>query len=178
MLAGLLGESGRYAESVELWREASKLDPEGGDHAYEIFETTTMGTRNDAFSLDQSAAAAKAALASEDVSPGNKAMVYLMSNWLAGKKDAPDYALPFLEPALKAVQAADDSSLTGMENTLAVEYALKIEKDPAHAARLRYEAMPPGWQEDPQQLNRYAWWCFEHGAVSYTHLTLPTKRIV
>ena len=27
---------------------------------------------------------------------------------------------------------------------------------------LRYDAMPPGWQEDPQQLNRYAWWCFEN----------------
>ncbi len=160
-LGRILSEGGDYARGIQYYREAARLDPDR-DYAFKIFETTAIGCRHDAFPLDSVTRTAEAALASDTVDPVDKAEVYYYARWLAKKKQAGDYALQFLERAWRAVEEAGEAVDADVVTDLSIEHALYLEKDPARAAQLKYDSMPEGWRKDPDQINRYAWWCVQH----------------
>lgn len=160
-IARILSDGGNYDQGIVYYGLAAELDPDS-DYAYEIFEATVQACRKEIFAVERATEAAMAALASEQVSPENKGMVFYYSRWLENKLELDGYAMQFLEPAYQAVLAAEDEELAGMAADLSIEYALVIEQDKEKAAELKYASMPEGWKEEPQRLNAYAWWCFQN----------------
>lgn len=160
-IARILSGSGNFERGIEFYHNAAELD-ENSDYAYEIFETSVQACRKDVFELEVVTEAAQAALASEQVSPSNKGMIYYYAHWLGGKKELADYELQFLAPAYEAVRLSEDEEVQGMATDLSIEHAMRVEEDLPKAVELKFASMPEGWQEDPQQLNAYAWWCFEN----------------
>ena len=49
-----------------------------------------------------------------------------------------------------------------MRKAMMVDYKLYVEKDIEGAIELRKARLPQGWQQNPNALNSFAWWCFEN----------------
>jgi tetratricopeptide (TPR) repeat protein len=79
-------------------------------------------------------------------------------------REAGDLALyaPYLEQAMAASAGSDDENVQKFREYLEPEYVLLVEDQPAQAIRLKKEALPEGWQDDPGELNGFAWWCFQN----------------
>ncbi len=48
------------------------------------------------------------------------------------------------------------------KNKINVLYQLYIARNIKKAVELKKSTLPENWQENPSQLNSFAWWCFEH----------------
>lgn len=161
LLGRILGGRGEVQPAVAYYRQAQELDP-GADYAYPIFETVAMGFRKQLATADELKAAAAAALASPRAEPGQLLTVgYLMSAY-ARRFEDPALRSPYLELALAATADITDPELLSDRRDLLVDEALFLKRDAKLAVRLRKEALPDGWRDDPRQLNRFAWWCFDH----------------
>ncbi|MFH1144879.1 MAG: hypothetical protein V1774_10090 [Candidatus Eisenbacteria bacterium] len=57
--------------------------------------------------------------------------------------------------------AAEDEGIRNRLQTFRIEYALHVENDPERALELKRPTLPAGWESDPEELNGFAWWCFE-----------------
>jgi tetratricopeptide (TPR) repeat protein len=90
---------------------------------------------------------------------------------------APEAAVPFIRSALEATAGSDDEDLISMHRGLQVESALLIDHDPVKALGLKREGLPEGWDTDPRQLNRFAWWCFENDVNLEEALALALQGV-
>ena len=73
-----------------------------------------------------------------------------------------EVVIPYLRMAYPMVQKDNSEEMRARCQRFYGNYALIVEKDPEKAVGYNREAMPDGWRDDPAQLNRFAWWCFEH----------------
>ena len=154
---------GEFRDAVTYFRKARELDPDmAGQYTSDILLSMYYGLRGDAFNLDDVEVEVREALSSDAIGPGDKVeAVYLVSN-MARMRGEPDRVIPYLEPALAASANSTDEQVLETRRQLEIEHALLVEKDANKAVRLKKEAMPEGWRDDPDELNDFAWWCFEN----------------
>ncbi len=162
-LAMVLDSQDQYLEALALYREAQRLnlDP-AKDYLMRIFVASFYGARQDAIPLEEVTKAADALLASPKAKPAELADVaYLMVITARGAK-RPEMAAPYLEAAVKRTEGSTDPEVQRSRRDILPDYALLVLRDGAKARDFKRAAMPEGWMTDPDQLNRYAWWCFEN----------------
>jgi tetratricopeptide (TPR) repeat protein len=152
-----------FQEAVRYYREAQKYAAgTDRDFHYDIFDAVFYGSRSDLFTLDEVRTAADAVFDNEAHTPEQVMDVAYMMLLVGRKKDAVDSVLPYLNRALQETAGVQEEDLKEKRLDLEIESALLVDKDEAKAVSLKRSSMPAGWKEKADQLNAFAWWCFEN----------------
>jgi tetratricopeptide (TPR) repeat protein len=165
VLGRIMAQSSEYGDSIRYYREASRLDPEGaGDYSFALFRVTYRASRSDgeAFPLEDVEAAAEEVLTRADSDPSNVVVTARMMAGEALRREDEDLLASYIGRGLEAAGDSDDESIVDHRRELQILEALHVTVDPDRAVALRREAMPDGWTDDPDDLNGFAWWCFEN----------------
>jgi len=155
--------SSKYAftDAVKYFRAAREMDPAGArEYTGEILTNMYYGARNEAFTLDEVKTEADHVMASGQSTAEDKMNVAMMVRGMAAGMDQAPMAVPYIKQAMAASEGVPE--LAEARADLAVDHALLVLKDKDKALDLKRQSMPEGWQEDPGQLNNFAWWCFEN----------------
>lgn len=150
-----------FAGSVKYFRSARKFDPDNAaEYTSEILTNMYYGARSGAFTLDAVASEADIVMAAPTSSAENKLDVAIMVSGMATQMGNVERAIPYITAALKATEGRPELAEGRMG--LEIDYALLVEKDTSKALELKRKSMPDGWQDDPNALNNFAWWCFQN----------------
>lgn len=150
-----------FPAAVKYYKAAREMDPaNAGIYSEEILTFMYYGSRGGAFTLDEIETEAKAVVSSDSATAETKMMVAQMVRGLAGNNGQIDRAIPFIKKALKASEGNAD--LADQRLALEIDEALLITKDTDKAVALKRKSMGDDWLESPDQLNEFAWWCFEN----------------
>jgi len=120
------------------------------------------GVKDEHFTLDEVLASADNVLAAGDVDAEEMTVLGFYMARLAKKHERPDLLAPYVEPILVATEGVEDEWAQRRRKDILVEEALYVKGDPEQAMVLKREAMPEGWTEDADELNSFAWWCYEN----------------
>jgi len=167
-----------YERAAGYLRTAQELASDASvDHRYEIFETLVLGLRSGSVALDAVREAADAVNGNERRRPEEVVRVAAVMTQLGRARDDNDLMDAYLEAAVAVTETADDAWLQGARSELRVEHALFVLDDPKRAIALRKQTLPEGWQDDAEQLNNFAWWCFEN-RLNLQEATVLAKKAV
>jgi len=165
-----------FKGSVDYLKTAREMDQANADqYSEQILMNMMYGSRGGAFTLEEIDTEAMAVLESGEASPEQLVQLGLMMNNMAQAMGVPEKAVPYVEAALKASEGTEDEKLAERRIHLEITYALQVEKNPEKALKLRYQTLPEGWKEDSNQLNNFAWWCFENDVNLDEALDLAIK---
>lgn len=160
-LGRVMSGRGDPAASVAYYRQARALDPRV-DYAFPIFEAVAMGFRRKLVTSDELRAAADGVLASDRADPEQMLTVgYRMSSF-ARRAGDPSLRHPYLQRALDATVEVTDADLLAERGELLIEHALHVARNRERALDLKRQMLPQAWRDDPEELNGFAWWCFEN----------------
>ncbi|MFC1852677.1 thioredoxin family protein [candidate division CSSED10-310 bacterium] len=165
--AGRLGRfrhnEGMFAEAVAYYRRAQEINPASDTH-YEmnIFGAMSYGNYFQIFSVDQLIVQADIILNAPW--RGDKELLKVAFSMFKAAKRAKDMTLvlPYLKVAVEETAKSPDDGVLNKRAKLMPEYTLYISKDIKQALAFKKENQPQGWLEDANQLNNFAWWCFEN----------------
>ncbi len=158
-LGRIMSGRGDAQAAVAHYRRAAELDP-AGDYASATFEAVAMGFRRGRMPEKELRAAADAVFAGTDRDPEQLLAVAFQMEAFARRGGRPDLRHPYLGEAV-ARTAGATGEVAAQRRQLLVPHALHVEREPRRAVALMRESLPAGWRDDPAQLNRFAWWCFE-----------------
>jgi len=162
-LARHAAASGEHKDAVTYFRKARDLDAAAAaEYTNEILSTMYYGMRSEAFTFEDVEVEAKGVMASSSATAEDKVEVALMILSVAKSTGQDEKAVPYITEALAASEGTTDESVMDGRHFLQIDHALLVEKDGPKAVALRRQVLPEGWDEDPVQLNRFAWWCFEN----------------
>jgi len=149
--------------AVEFYREAERLagNPNPAYRAA-IFFAQARGLATGSFTAEDVRAAGEALLATIGAEPLDVLLVANTMADIAADKKEPGLFAPFLRPALAATEGLRDERSARLRSDLQVAGALLVEGDEGRAVSLKKASMPAGWEENADELNRFAWWCFEY----------------
>ncbi len=177
-LASDAATGSEYKAAVVYYDQALELDPaNAGEYRNQILMSMIYGIEDESFSMDDVIAKAEPVMASQETPVTDKLELALMLKYFAGKTGHMDKAVPFIASAWDASEGSTDEEVIKYRDYLEVSHALLVEKDSAKAFDLYREKMPEGWQEDPEQLNKIAWWCFENNVNLEEAQDLAAKGI-
>ncbi len=159
-------------EAVDYYRKISALDPSlTGEMRGKIFMSMYYGLRSGAFTGEQMVAEGEAILANPDADLEQVLMVVSVVRRAA----EPDLYVPMLKQALAVTADVTDEDAVAFRRELLVDEALLIDQDKPKAMSLKRQIMAPGWEQDPDGLNQFAWWCFENELNLDEAYTLAVK---
>ena len=69
---------------------------------------------------------------------------------------------PYLKVCVEETADSRDEGVVSKRAKLMPEYSLHIEKNEEKAIKLKKSSMPDDWLEVSNELNNFAWWCFEN----------------
>lgn len=162
-LASSAGTASDFKASVEYYEIAIELDPANAkDFQEKILTNMIYGLEGGAFTMDEVVAMAAPVMESDETPLETKLELALLVKYMAGKSGQADKAVPFIKAAYEASEGATDETALKYRNYLAIDYALLVEEDKDKALGLFRARFPEGWTENPEQLNEFAWWCFEN----------------
>jgi len=162
-LASDAATGSEFKAAVEYYRQAGEMDPDNAlDYQEQILAGMIYGMEDGSFTIDEVIAKAEPVMASDQTPVTDKLELALMMEHFAGRNDQIEKAIPFIETAWAASEGGTDEEVVKFRDYLAVSYVLLVEKDTAKALDLYRSKLPDGWEEDPEQLNKFAWWCFEN----------------
>jgi tetratricopeptide (TPR) repeat protein len=167
-----------YKDAVAYHGKAQELDPDNANEYRDlILMDMIYGMDDGAFTIDEVVAKAEPVMASEETPLADKLELAMMMKYMAQKTDQLDRAVPFIEAAYAASEGSTDETVLKYRGYMAVDHALLVEKDTAKALELFRGRLPEGWEEDPEQLNRFAWWCFENNVNLKEAQEMATKGV-
>jgi thioredoxin-like negative regulator of GroEL len=149
-----------YKGAVEYFTKAQELDP-SHDFSYDIFLNTLRGAYNDDYTYDDVVKAADKIL--KDGSIDDQVHVNGALAELAEHFDHPDDMTMYLENAISLVDKTDNPDIKEYAKTLHVKHSLYVKADTTEAIQYQKSTYGDNWQNDPSQLNSFAWWCYEEG---------------
>jgi tetratricopeptide (TPR) repeat protein len=162
-LASNASTGSEYKAAVVYYDQALEMDPANvGEYRNQILMSMIYGIEDGSFTMDDVIAKAEPVMASDDTPVTDKLELALMLKLFAGKTGNMDKAVPFIAAAWDASEGTTDEEALKYRSYLEVSHALLVEKDTDKAFDLYRDKMPEGWQENPEQLNKIAWWCFEN----------------
>lgn len=155
---------GEYKDAVAFYQKAQALNTDSKkSYSTDIFESTYEGASKGLFTYDEMASAADNAIrVSKDPME-----TYMVSSQMAGysrqhEKNAD--VSKYLLVGLDATANSDNADLVQAHKSLMVDFSLLIKGDTATAVEYKKATMSDGWMKDANQLNGFAWWCFENKA--------------
>lgn len=149
-------------ESEKYYRAAATYDSEN-DYAYDLYELYRRGYSSKLYTKEQVISAADKALASAYVNTRSKLRIY---DQLGGEAvlmlpDDKD-VLNYIREGRTFARTVKDDNLQAYKDRIEISYSLYIEKDISKAVEQKKKMYNEGWQDNPYNLNNFAWWCFEH----------------
>jgi hypothetical protein len=75
--------------------------------------------------------------------------------------DDPD-VLNYIRQGHDYAKDVTDENLQYYTTRINISYTLHIEKDIDKAVKMKKNSFDEGWQDKPNSLNSFAWWCFEN----------------
>jgi hypothetical protein len=162
-LGDLRQYQGMSAEAVAYYQRAQTLDPSADvDYDLRIFGAMARGAWGQIYTTDAVKSRADAVYASNPEPSAMLEVLYSMKK-LAHTANEPTLWHPYLKATVEAEASfAGDEKLAHKVAWYKPDYALHIRKDVDQAIRYRKEVMPEGWLENANELNNFAWWCFEN----------------
>ncbi|MFC1572126.1 hypothetical protein ACFL6M_00860 [Candidatus Eisenbacteria bacterium] len=152
-----------YVEAERRFQEASDLDPEAAGEEnvpIQLFRAAYFGAGTGDVTIEHAVEVATGLLESPDVKPAH---VLEVTERLARAVDkiGTEMLVPFLQMAHPQIEPLEDEDLQSRREKFLIEYALFAESDTEKAVRMKKGTLPDGWESDPDELNGFAWWCFE-----------------
>lgn len=151
-------------EAFDYLRRAQALDPEAAEAASAalfLFLASYEGVVTGEFTLPEVVAVTEEVLRAPDVNPEHVVEI----------GEALLKAVPIVgeEPLLPSIRLAH-SRLPGRcegewevkRQRFLLNFTVEVEKDHEQALRYKRAFLPANWQDDPEQINAFAWWCFEN----------------
>jgi len=163
-LASNASTGAEYKAAVEYYGQARELDPDNAnEYRDQILMSMIYGMEDESFTMDEVIAKAQPVMDSDETPVTDKLELAMMMKYFAGKNGQIEKAVPFIEAAWAASESTtDEEAIKFRDKYLAVDHALLVEKNTAKAVDLYRSRMPEGWKENADELNRFAWWCFEN----------------
>lgn len=149
-------------DAIRYYTEAIRLDPSlARAHAVDLFSTRARAFSSGDVPLDELRASADAVFALDR--PEAKHLVLVADGMARIARDRDDWSLasPYLQPAINASEGVE-GWVRSARADLRVAQALYVDGDREGALALKRESLPEGWSDDPQELNAFAWWCYEN----------------
>jgi tetratricopeptide (TPR) repeat protein len=147
--------------ATEFFETAVELGDPADGHLYDLFIAYLWGHDTDTFSSEELIGAADRVVDSEYLTTRQRLeLASYMSRAL--HKDDELSAARYLNAALEIAKQDDDPALEKLRRSVRIEHALRVAGDEALALELKRESLKEGWEEDPDALNGFAWWCFEN----------------
>ncbi len=144
-----------------MYAKAADLDGDS-DYAWDLLDATFYGFRDEAFSLDDLKGRADAFYAGQGRDPSHLGYGIRMLRSAGGPEKGDELVMPYLKPALDAMAGNEDAAVAAARSQIEIEYAILVDKDLDQALTLKRATYDEGWMDEPNQLNSFAWWCFEH----------------
>ncbi len=148
------------AEALAYMHAAAKMDPETS-YSYDILDATYLGFRHGKVEPGQVVEAAEDAFADERMEALELLYAASMMYGVQKRSENPGLAEPYFATAFERTADSTEEDVVARREKMGPDHALLVEKDEAKAIRLKKAQLPDGWVQDPNQLNGFAWWCFE-----------------
>jgi thioredoxin-like negative regulator of GroEL len=162
-LGDLRQYEGYPAEAIAYYRRAQELNPDAEtDYDLRVFGATARGWWTKLFSAEQVREQADVVFAAVDPTPEAMFEVLYTMNKVSHKTGDRALALPYLEMAVERTEGVEDEKIAHKRAYHLADYALHIEKNEKKAIQARKASLPEDWMEQANQLNNFAWWCFEN----------------
>jgi tetratricopeptide (TPR) repeat protein len=153
---------GEYKEAVAYYSRANVLSSQSYGYLAEIFDNTANGAAKNIFTYDDVTKAADAIINLPHADVGSVIQVSEKMIGLAKANNKPQDLAKYIQTGLDATATSDDPDIKKFHSELMVEFALSVKGDTTTAVEYKRAAMPDKWQDDPDNLNEFAWWCFEN----------------
>jgi thiol-disulfide isomerase/thioredoxin len=154
--------SGRHAESMEFLARAEKLDPEM-DVTSELLDAAFGRARKDPdySKADYIALAQERVLERDAPAEATLMTTYYVGRFTADEKDQATLK-PFLVKSREVIASSDEEISQSLVNAIELDAIMYVDGDMDAAVALKRSTMREDWMDDPDQLNSFAWWCFEN----------------
>ncbi len=159
-LATYYQTQGEIQKAVELYNDASKYDPEN-DYLSEVFSLYASGYRRKAYSLDEVMVIADKALMSSD-DDELKLQVYAQMSSYVKNSPENEKLLAYADDGHEFIQKKQDNVPKWAKNAIELNYTLFVIKDTDEAIKIKKSTLKEGWENDPNAINSFSWWCFEN----------------
>ena len=154
-----------YKDAVAYYKQAQSLKADAStDFTFSIFENMAEGADGGLFSYEEISQAADAALANAKSEPLGIIDISSRMARISNKNERANDVARYMQAGLDATVGSDDPKLQQSHASLMVDFSLMVKKDTATAVEYKKATLPKGWLNDADQLNNFAWWCFETGA--------------
>jgi thioredoxin-related protein len=160
-LGNIRHSEGMFAEATAYYSRAKSSDPET-NYETMIFNSMAYGNYYNLYSPVQVRQQADAVLASANYS--DKDLMKVAFSMYKVSRRANDISLftPYLKVSIEETVDSKDEDIVHKRAKLMPDYTLHIKKDSKKAVKLKKESLPEGWQKEANELNNFAWWCFEN----------------
>jgi hypothetical protein len=149
-------------ESEKYYLAAAKYDTEN-DYAYDLYDLHRRGFRTELYTKEELISAADKALASQNVDTRSKLRIYDQMGGGAILMFPDDkHVLNYVREGKTFAEKVKDKELQGYKDRIEISYSLYIEKDTPKAVEQKKNTYNEGWQDNANNLNNFAWWCFEN----------------
>ena len=161
LLASFYNTQGEVKKATTFFKEAAKYDPEN-DYALELFQIYATGYRKKVYTLKEMQTAAENAVNSTQVDDNAKTGIYAQMTNVIKEDPKDEKMLAFLIQGYNHLDSHQEGSPKFAIDAINISYALYIDKDENEAVKLKKGSYRDGWQDNPSDLNGFAWWCFEN----------------
>ena len=161
-LGRIAATAGQYEEGMNFLFKAEELDPEL-DASVELLDASFTRARKDPnYSYADFIEFADERVLKGDVDPESTvSTTYYVGRVTANEEDHATVK-PFLVKSREVMAAPDVEVSKGLANAVELQAIIILDQDMDKAVAFKRTTMPEGWMENPDQLNSFAWWCFEN----------------
>lgn len=152
----------RPVEAVNFYEKAISLDPGlAQEHAVDVFSNQSRALDSGEFTLEDLRGSADRVFELRNPRPADLVLVASVLGNLARDREDWSIVTPYLKPAIDA-SAGEGGWVADAHKDLLVLQAMYVDGDVERGVDLKRATLSDGWEEDPQELNAFAWWCYEN----------------
>jgi len=149
-------------ESEYYYHAAAKYDSKN-DYAYDLYDLYRRGYQKELYTKEQLIESADKALASNYVDTISKLSIYdQMGGGTILMFPNDEKIFDYIRKGQAFASKVTDEKLQRYKDQIQISYVLYIEKNVQKAVELKKKSYKAGWQDNTNNLNAFAWWCFEH----------------
>ena len=161
LLASFYNTQGEIKKAATFFEDAAKYDPDN-DYAMELFQIYSMGYRKNIYNLQEMQSVADRAVRSTEIDEDAKTGIYAQMTSIIKENPQDEKMLTFLSQGYEYLNKHENSAPKWAKDAINISYALYIEKNIEEAVKLKKLSYEDGWEDNPGDLNSFAWWCFEN----------------
>ena len=165
-LADYYAGGGNIDKAMELYKKAESLDPTvsyaGSMFELKFMQMRQMRQRPEDKSFVELEALAEKVLTAKTPNPQQIGFVFQIMIELSKTLDKVDRVPYYVAKAYKYAETNPSPEADQIKKAVYPMYLLHVEKNPEKALSEFRTSLPAGWQDTPQGLNNFSWWCFEN----------------